>query len=1304
MSGTSSPRAAAHILKPSGSTGLVEHDRKRRIVRLVPILAQAIKEQHCSDDALLRALRIVAFADGEYIYSQGQAERDLYIIEEGKVLITQRRATATVTDPNQPQKLMMLLPGRTRRRSVQDADMEIQLQTHYQFEYFGEMEAIQHKPRRFNAVASGGVNCLVLCEADYVGLLAPLHSLFLDRYLLRAHCVLEKHRLFKDFTPAQRQYLIDRCTHQTFQDGEVICQIGEHDDRYFILAAGEAHVVLDEPPPPLVVPSRSRSNSMEAMSIIPDQETQVPTPQPVVVAHKTPFQGFGEMGLLEKSRTARVVAVAETTTDGLVRCLVLTRRDYIAVSQLHGATIDVEAEALLSTTLREEWSLVVNARNLHLSNPHVAHYLVLFIRKFKSAYNQKFVGRTMYLDFLRRLHNESVIGEDFEFLMNRITWDSPTSSLSIIRSEIRRVLSLPPPQRNAAEISCIARLVEPTAFIDKFDRPPNVDKFKLARHLARFLEFVQIAKDAYLFRQGKIESRAFVILRGSINIVNEDVSAVNGVKHYEVIATLPAGASFGELSLVTRLPRSATAMAAVETDLMMLGREQLQQIASTIPGVSVQQMMVERAEFLSRLSFLKGSDFSQCIRVAHDLQECVYEPRHLFLQESTHLRTLYIVKSGEIAVFLKRTLSGATSPNIATLTTGSSKTVLSKPGTRIVRRRDFLELNLLRFEARLQDLASLKQSQSTISGTARNIAVQWVDPPRYVDERELDVLIRSLSAREIAMTSLEPDLNISRVCPSGCFALQEVVSGDLEATVIKSVFEYDPDATPNGTRNGNSVAYADGGQFTHQTEYVRTRKMGYSNTTGRDPRDEDDCMLDAYASPIESAFRAVLCHFASARVFFKRLTLVFTIADDNSVLLTSAEAIDMWPSDGGAQPTASLLEKASYEPKDRKPKKKKDTTQLSKPAHQHHYRVCRQCRAPVELDLSNELLRCQAMLRSVLAKYQTLSERNILSEKVNADIQAQHAHDAERIQELQRELEVTRQESQQRSSEVSHLTTETALLQEKLIITECEIEMVRHEKEEAETRVLEAEHQLAVRFRELQAKEETKEQELKAQELDVHVKLVQLERELRRAHAQLRQVQRQKEEISAECDELRVQWRFVCRKLTDVRENGVNPPRRIAGGYNSYPSPSIENVDHVIKWIVDYEAKKTVIESQKKSIGKRLKMKLELMRLLDSGRLSASPRRRASRSPRRRSPSRRITRYGGHSEDEYSPTKKHSRLETRKESQEETLVHTAIRLGSLSSPTSSPEPRTASAFHQLALLVSSKHAQNESTRSNTEPK
>lgn len=658
-----------------------EQERKRKLVRQVPLLQQVVKEQICDLEALVHAMHIETFVDGEYIYSQGQDDRVLYFIEEGKVLIAQHRGriVASAGAANaQPVIPTVAAPVATpgvnlvRRRSIQEAEMQVQIMAHEEHEYFGELIFVMHEVRNAHAVSSGAVTCMTLHDDAVEMLLGPVLPLIMYRHLLRSHGVLEKDRLFKDYLPIQQLHVINHCLLASFHDGDYICRQGEMDDQYYIIAEGEAHIILEEHVPVRGASRRSLfvSNSNKSMANLitsvnvadhSHDNDDASTLRRSIVAQKTRFQGFGEMGLFGKPRAAHVLAVGES-----MQCIVIPRKVYIAAAQMvNGAAIDVDAESLLATSLIEEWNLVINARNLHLSNPKVAEYLVTFIKKFKAAFNQKFAGKTVYLDFLRRLHQEPQLASEFRFLASRVTWDAPSSSLSIIRSETRRVLGQSAADCTEEEVNFIGRMIEHTAFLDKFDLPRLVNKTNLARALGRVMEFQNIAKDMYLFHQGKIESKAFVILRGKINIVNEDINSLQMLKHYEIIATLSAGDSLGELSLVARLPRSASAIAPTDTDLLVFDRNHLSALAVLLPGVSVRHVMVERAEFLAKLNFFKGSDFGQCVRVSHDTIECTYDPRHLFLQEPVQSRTLYIVQSGEIAVFLKKSVSSGGSDPLA---------------------------------------------------------------------------------------------------------------------------------------------------------------------------------------------------------------------------------------------------------------------------------------------------------------------------------------------------------------------------------------------------------------------------------------------------------------------------------------------------------------------------------------------------------------------------------------------------------------------------------------------------------------
>ena len=52
------------------------------------------------------------------------------------------------------------------------------------------------------------------------------------------------------------------------------------------------------------------------------------------------------------------------------------------------------------------------------------------------------------------------------------------------------------------------------------------------------------------------------------------------------VATLTAGGSFGELALLTRLPRNATVVADTEMELLVLGQREFSGLLDEVPGMA----------------------------------------------------------------------------------------------------------------------------------------------------------------------------------------------------------------------------------------------------------------------------------------------------------------------------------------------------------------------------------------------------------------------------------------------------------------------------------------------------------------------------------------------------------------------------------------------------------------------------------------------------------------------------------------------------------------------------------------------
>ena len=71
---------------------------------------------------------------------------------------------------------------------------------------------------------------------------------------------------------------------------------------------------------------------------------------------------------------------------------------------------------------------------------------------------------------------------------------------------------------------------------------------------------------SHVFQQGDVDDRAYIIESGKIEIAT----------HQGVLAVLPANEIFGEMGLLDRLPRSASATALEDTSLIVVERQQIQ--------------------------------------------------------------------------------------------------------------------------------------------------------------------------------------------------------------------------------------------------------------------------------------------------------------------------------------------------------------------------------------------------------------------------------------------------------------------------------------------------------------------------------------------------------------------------------------------------------------------------------------------------------------------------------------------------------------------------------------------------------
>ncbi|ETV94275.1 hypothetical protein H310_11939 [Aphanomyces invadans] len=585
----------------------VEHEatleeRKKSLIANVPILSMVVSNGVKEAD-VMEGLVPMKFSANEPIITKGDTDTRLYFIESGRVIISKAVRIKKYDD------------GATSSRE--------------EYEYFGEYPFAMHgeAQRTANVVAEGDVRCFSMELSACNALLSSVQLLLHYRFLMREHGVLDNLNVFSALNPKQRGRMLDLTMLKEYADGDYICKQGDCDDQYFVIVEGTAKICI-------------KNNGVD-----------------VELVRKVPFQGFGEMGLFGKARTADVIAVSEVT------CIVINRESFVKAQNF---VLDGDAESIAATNLSNEWELMRQVETLH-ENPHVVAYLTRFIRRFKRSHNAKFMGKTLYTDLFRRVFHNPKLALEFPSISNKIDWFDATSAMKLIRYEAKRLMTSRDPSKadtmavlHTEDLAFLGRLTDTSSLLDKFrvaDAPNTPEqKYAMATQLAKIMEFVSFKAGKHIFKQNVVEGKAYVVLSGVVNIVLEDFGATTGTVGRSsappnIIASLSAGDSFGEMSLVTNMARSASAIAGTDAELILIERRNFARFFASRPGFKIRHYIIDRADFLARISFFAKYDHKSCIRLAYDMNEVKFNGRHIFVSEGQHASAFVIIKEGQVGVY-----------------------------------------------------------------------------------------------------------------------------------------------------------------------------------------------------------------------------------------------------------------------------------------------------------------------------------------------------------------------------------------------------------------------------------------------------------------------------------------------------------------------------------------------------------------------------------------------------------------------------------------------------------------------------
>ncbi len=183
---------------------------------------------------------------------------------------------------------------------------------------------------------------------------------------------------------------------------------------------------------------------------------------------------------------------------------------------------------------------------------------------------------------------------------------------------------------------------------------PLFSDFK-KEELVRLMQNIQsrrFLKGEFICREGEGGDCLYVISRGKVGIFREDPK-----RGKTFLNTLKEGDFFGEFAFFSRAPRTATAEALDESEILEISRGNLDEMIREFPGVSkvLWNFYQERVMDTFLATSLLFQSFSPQERKAilPKFRLEGFAAGHLVLEEGTPGDSLYLIKKGVVEVFTK---------------------------------------------------------------------------------------------------------------------------------------------------------------------------------------------------------------------------------------------------------------------------------------------------------------------------------------------------------------------------------------------------------------------------------------------------------------------------------------------------------------------------------------------------------------------------------------------------------------------------------------------------------------------------
>lgn len=234
---------------------------------------------------------------------------------------------------------------------------------------------------------------------------------------------------------------------------------------------------------------------------------------------------------------------------------------------------------------------------------------------------------------------------------------------------LKEILRIPGVERSEEELALVQIHTKHIEFFKKLNEEQGNEE--LHRACCKVMEYHFYPRNDFIFKYGDLGDTFCIILKGTVAVLQPikkkqtDVITENShaqapddeaeqqqekqlTEEYNFIrlAELGSGASFGELSLLKSLPRSATAQCLEDTSVAIIKAADFNRLLATYED----KKLSKKVEFLSNLPFLRNWTKVSLFKLTYFFNERSYKFNQLVYKEGSPATEVFIIKSGEFKV------------------------------------------------------------------------------------------------------------------------------------------------------------------------------------------------------------------------------------------------------------------------------------------------------------------------------------------------------------------------------------------------------------------------------------------------------------------------------------------------------------------------------------------------------------------------------------------------------------------------------------------------------------------------------